>query len=119
LSDLIRSWEPEHQDLARRIGIVLLASVVVDLLGSVLILHFERGAAGSQIGNFGDSIFWVTTQLLTVSSQLPNPVTTGGRLVDVFLEIYAVVVVTTIAGTWSSYFHRRSMKRHGVPKQAD
>jgi hypothetical protein len=37
----------------------------------------------------------------------------------VFLEIYAVVVVTTIAGTWSSYFHRRSMKRHGVPKQAE
>ena len=32
-------------------------------------------------------------QLLTVSSQIRNPLTTGGRITDVFLELWAVIVV--------------------------
>ena len=101
-----------------RLGIVSLVSVVVVLVGSLLILHFEHGAKGTQITNFGDSVFWVSTQLLTVSSQLQNPFTVGGRVVDVLLEIYAVGVVTTVAGAWGSFFHRRSIKRHGMAQKA-
>ena len=37
-------------------------------------------------------------QLLTVSSQIKNPLTAGGRIVDVVLEVWAVIVVAGSAG---------------------
>jgi hypothetical protein len=45
-----------------------------------------------------------TVQLLTVSSQIKNPLTAGGRVVDVFLEIWALFVVTAIAGSFAAFF---------------
>jgi len=41
---------------------------------------------------------------LTVSSQIKNPLTVGGRIVDVFLEIWALFVVTAIAGSFAAFF---------------
>ena len=32
----------------------------------------------------------------------------GGKLLDVLLELYAIVVVTSVAGAFASFFHRRS-----------
>jgi hypothetical protein len=43
-------------------------------------------------------------QLLTVSSQIKNPLTTGGRIVDVVLELWAVIVVAGSAGALASFF---------------
>ena len=43
-------------------------------------------------------------QLLTVSSQMRNPVTTAGRFVDVVLEIWALFVVTAVAGSFAAFF---------------
>ena len=43
-------------------------------------------------------------QLLTVSSQLKNPLSSAGRIVDIFLEIWAVVVVAGSAGAIASFF---------------
>ena len=39
--------------------------------------------SGSAIHNLWDAFFFTTVQLLTVSSQMPNPLTTGGRIVDI------------------------------------
>ena len=70
---------PTHTHLRDRIVAIATFTFVVDLIASVAILMLERDAAGTKITNFGDSIFWVTTQLLTVSSQLPNPISPGAR----------------------------------------
>jgi hypothetical protein len=43
-------------------------------------------------------------QLLTISSQMPNPVTGPGRIVDVGLELYGLFVVTAFAGAFASFF---------------
>jgi hypothetical protein len=43
-------------------------------------------------------------QLLTVSSQMSNPATTGGRIVDIFLELTAITFVTAIAGAFAKFF---------------
>jgi hypothetical protein len=43
-------------------------------------------------------------QLLTVSSQMKNPVTSGGRVVDIFLELWAIFVVTAVAGSFATFF---------------
>jgi hypothetical protein len=43
-------------------------------------------------------------QLLTVSSQLPNPLSAAGRVVDIGLELWAVIVVAGSAGALASFF---------------
>ena len=60
---------------------------IVDVIGTVLMWLFEDDAARSEIHNLWDAFFFTTVQLLTVSSQMRNPVTTPGRLVDIFLEL--------------------------------
>jgi hypothetical protein len=59
----------------------------------------------------GDSAFWTTTQLLTVSSQLHNPISTPARVLDVGLQAYAISVVAAMAGSFGAFFHRRGNER--------
>ena len=62
----------------------------------------------TQIHTFGSAAFWTTTQLLTVSSQIINPISVGGRILDVFMEIYAITVIATLAGAFGSFIQKRS-----------
>jgi hypothetical protein len=107
----VRGATPTHEHLRSRIAFVVLATLVLDALASVLILAFERHASGTEITNLGDSLFWTTTQLLTVSSQLPNPISPAARVLDVFLQAYAISVVAVLAGSFGAFFHRRGLER--------
>ena len=51
---------------------------IVDVAGTFLMWLFDDDAPRSQIHNLWDACFFSTVQLLTVSSQMPNPVTTAG-----------------------------------------
>ena len=100
----IMSWQERHRVLVGRLLLVLIATAVVDVVGTILIYVFERHVHGGDIHSFGDALFFTTVQLLTVSSQIRNPLTTGGRIVDVGLEIWAVIVVAGSAGAVASFF---------------
>jgi hypothetical protein len=89
-------------------------TIVVDAIAIVLVFFFERHAPGSEITNIGDSIFWTSAQLLTVSSQLKNPISTGARVVDLFAELYAISIVATLAGSLGAFFHRRGLERNPI-----
>jgi hypothetical protein len=65
---------------------------------------FERNARQTDIHTFFDAFFFTTVQLLTVSSQIKNPLSVAGRIVDIFLEIWAVIVVAGSAGAIASFF---------------
>ena len=111
---------PTHSDLRDRVLAIVTLTVIFDLIASLLIWMFERHQPGTDIRTFGDALFWVTSQLLTVSSSLRNPVGTGARILDVLLEIWAISVVAALAGSFAAFFHRRSRERHGpAQKQAD
>ena len=99
-------FEERHRRLFARLALVVAATVVIDALGTVAIYFLERHAAGSQVKSVGDAVFFTTVQLLTVSSQLKNPVTGSGRVVDVLLELWAVVVVAGSAGAIAAFFQR-------------
>ena len=77
---------------------------VVDAVGTVLMWLFENDVSHSAIHNLWDAFFFATVQLLTVSSQMPNPVTTGGRIVDILLEVTALCLVSGVAGVFASFF---------------
>jgi hypothetical protein len=102
---------PAHRHLLSRVGMLVLATVALDLAGSAAIYLFERGARGTGIHSLGDALFWTSTQLTTVSSQLPNPASTPARILDVALQAYAVGVVAILAGSFGAFFHGRSMER--------
>ena len=101
------SWEERHRRLLARLAIVLMATLAIDALGSVLVYLLERGTDGTEITSFGDALFFTTVQLLTVSSQLKNPLTPWGRIVDVVLEVWAVIVVAGSAGAVAAFFSDR------------
>jgi hypothetical protein len=96
--------EERHRRLVARISIFFGLSVLVDVVFSILIWWCERHAGGTEIHNLWDAFFFTTVQLLTISSQLKNPLTTGGRILDLFLEGYAIVVVASLAGSFASFF---------------
>lgn len=82
---------------------IVFATVVVDLVCAVLALVFEDDAKQTQIKSFGSSLFWTTSQLLTISSSMANPLTTGGRILDVFMEIWAITIVAGLTGAIGSF----------------
>ena len=73
-------------------------------MGTLLVWITESGAKGGDIHGLGDAAFFTAVQLLTVSSSLPNPVTAVGKIVDVALELWAIFVVTAVAGSLATFF---------------
>jgi hypothetical protein len=106
-----RGVTPTHDHLRNRLAMIGIATVLLDAAASVIVFLFERHQAGTGITSLGDSFFWTSTQLLTVSSQLPNPISTPARVLDVFLQAYAITVVAMLAGSFGAFFHRRGIER--------
>ena len=107
VSRVARAVTPTHAVLRSRLVTLFVATVLLDAIASVLILGFERNEQGTQITNLGDSIFWTTTQLLTVSSQLPNPLSTQARVLDIGLQAWAISAVAILAGSFGAFFHHK------------
>jgi hypothetical protein len=99
--------------LRRRLTEALVLVGMVDVVGALLMWLFEDDVRRGEIHNLWDAFFFSTVQLLTVSSQMPNPVTTGGRIVDIFLELTALCFVTGIAGVFASFFLDARSERNG------
>ena len=99
-----RSPPHPHNVLRRRLLEALVLVAVVDAVGTFLMWLFENDVSPGAIHNIWDAFFFTTVQLLTVSSQMPNPLTTGGRVVDIVLELTALFLVTGIAGVFASFF---------------
>ena len=110
----------EHEmDVARgrfrsRVATLVGASLALDLVAAALALSFEHGAHDA-FSSYFDALFWTTTQLLTVSSQLPNPERAATKVLDVVLEAWAIIVVASLAATFSDLLHHRT--RHRAMKE--
>jgi hypothetical protein len=98
------SWGERHRRLVSRLLIALGLTALVDIAGAILIWALERHAKGTDIHGVGDAFFFSTVQLLTVSSQIQNPVTAAGKVVDVALELWALFVVSAVAGSFAAFF---------------
>jgi len=103
LSRLFRT-EERHRRLLARLVLALGVSIVVFGVGTVLVWLFESGQKGGDIHGLGDAAFFSAVQLLTVSSQIKNPLTSAGKIVDVVLEIWAIFVITAVAGSFATFF---------------
>jgi hypothetical protein len=100
----LSSYGEHHRRLAARLTLIVIATAVVDLLAAIAMYLLERHTRGTELRTFGQAVFFTTVQLLTVSSQIKNPLTPTGRLIDVALELWAVVVVAGSAGAVATFF---------------
>ena len=90
--------------------VIIVATVGIDLLFAIAAFLLERHSQQTEINSFGSAVFWTTTQLLTVSSQIKNPISVGGRVLDVFMEIYAITVIAALAGALGSFLQKRGQE---------
>jgi hypothetical protein len=103
-----RASTTTHRRLRERLTVIAVATVGVDLICAVLVLFLERNAHKTQIKTFGSALFWTSTQLLTVSSNLGNPISTGGRILDIFMELWAITVIAALTGAVASFLNKRA-----------
>src|SRR5918996_5929616 len=75
---LLRGATHTHRVLRSRLAILLGATLLLDAVGTILMFLLEHDHRGSGFDDVGGALFWVSAQLTTVSSQMPNPVMTGG-----------------------------------------
>ena len=113
---VFRADTPTHGRLRDALMVIVVTTVGVDLVSGVLAFMFERHVHGTQIHTFGSALFWTSTQLLTVSSQIPNPFSVGGRILDVAMEAYAITVVAALAGSIGSFLVRRAREVDPLPR---
>jgi hypothetical protein len=108
--DVFRATTTTHRRLRNVFVTVAVATVGVDLLCAVLAYLLEHHSHETEVKTFGSAAFWTTTQLLTVSSSVKNPISPGGRVLDVFMEIYAITVIATLAGGVGSFLQKRGIE---------
>ncbi len=107
---MLRAATVTHRRLRDQLVTIIVATVVIDLLCAIAAFLLERHSQQTEIKTFGSAAFWTTTQMLTVSSQIKNPISVGGRLLDVFMEIYAISVIATLAGAFGSFLQKRGQE---------
>src|ERR671919_1404293 len=107
---VLRGETHTHLVLRGRLAILLGATLLLDAVGTILMFLLEHDHRGSGFDDVGGALFWVSAQLTTVSSQMPNPVTTGGRVLDIILEVWAISVVATLAASLAAFLRARHVE---------
>jgi hypothetical protein len=107
---VLRGDSHTHRLLRSRLAFLLWVTLALDAAGTLIMYLFEADHRGSGFDDVGGALFWVSAQLTTVSSQMPNPVTTPGRILDLVLEIWAISVVATLAASLAAFFRARHVE---------
>jgi hypothetical protein len=107
---VLRGDSRTHRFLRARLTFLLGATLLLDAVATVAMYLFEHDHRGSDFDDLGGALFWVSTQLTTVSSQMSNPVSTPGRVLDIVLEIWAITVAATLAASLAAFFHARHIE---------
>jgi hypothetical protein len=107
---LIRGESHTHRFLRARLTFLFVATLLLDVAATLAMYALEHDEHGSGFHDLGGALFWVTAQLTTVSSQMPNPVTGLGQVVDIVLEIWAITVAATLAASLAAFFRARHVE---------
>ena len=116
--NVVRGGTPTHARLRDRLVAIALATVGFDVVCAVLGFLFEHDQKQTQIKSLGSALFWTTTQMLTVSSSLQNPISFPGRVLDVVMEIYAITVIGSMAGALGAFLVKRGEEIDAAAKPA-
>jgi hypothetical protein len=107
---VIRGESLAHSLLRSRLMFLFVATLILDAAATIAMYALEHDRSGSGFHNWGGALFWVTAQLTTVSSQMPNPVTGWGQAIDIVLEVWAITVAATLAASLAAFFRARHVE---------
>lgn len=97
-----------HTPFLRMLGIL----VVLWLLFSFFIYHFEAGSPGSSINSLGDALYWGIAAFSTAGIA-DTPTTDMAKLVGgIWIVIGSVLFFGTIVATITTYFMRPMQRPH-------
>lgn len=102
----------------RGIGYVVILTSVVAILGAAAMYAFEReGPAHKGFADYGDALWWTAMVMTTMGSEF-WPRTPEGRLVCVFLALYAFAIFGYTTATIASFLlgtpaNAEKEKKHG------
>lgn len=116
--DIARARTATHARLRDQLVGIAMATIGIDLICGGLAFVFEHHAKQTQIASFGSALFWTSTQLLTVSSSIQNPISTSGRVLDVAMEAYAITVIAGLAGALGAFMVKRGHELEQAAKNA-
>lgn len=103
VSSLNRSMRALGASLSRRgFGYVLALTVLVTFTGAAGMYAFENAAPGG-LKSYGEALWWTTMVLTTMGSQY-WPLTIEGRVLCVFLALYAFAVFGYVTATLATFF---------------
>jgi voltage-gated potassium channel len=83
---------------------VLLSVLAIIGVGAAAELAFEQHAAGTNIHDFGDALWWAIVTVTTVGYGDKYPVSAGGRGVAVVLMLTGIGLVGVLSASVASYF---------------
>lgn len=103
----------------RGFGYVVALTLLVALVGAAGMFALERDASGGALDGYAEALWWTGMVLTTLGSEY-WPRTPEGRLLTLFLSVYAVSIFGYIAATLASYFVERDAEqaKQGVAGQA-
>jgi ion channel len=107
---VLRGESRTHRFLRARLTFLIAATVAVDAIATAAMYMLEHDDPRSGFDNVGGALFWASAQLTTVGSQLPNPVTTPGRVIAIALSIWAITVAATLAASLAAFFRARHVE---------
>ncbi len=90
--------------LAARLGFLVVITFAIALAGTVAVYFLERDAPDTEITTVWDAFYFTTVQLLKVSSSLRNPLSTGGRILNIMFEFWGVIFVAGMTGSVATFF---------------
>lgn len=103
VSSLNRGMRALGASLSRRgFGYVLALTVLVTFTGAAGMYAFENAAPGG-LKSYGEALWWTTMVLTTMGSQY-WPLTIEGRVLCVFLALYAFAVFGYVTATLATFF---------------
>jgi hypothetical protein len=108
---VLRADSRTHRFLRTRLAFLLAATLLLDAVATVAMYLLEHDHRRSGFHSLGGALFWVSAQLTTISSPMPNPVTSAGRALDIVLEVWAITVAATLAGSLAAFFNARHVER--------
>lgn len=89
---------------------IFLALTSVTIIAAMLVLYFENQSNPAEYSGLWDSVWWALVTIFTVGYGDIRPITTGGRLVGIFVMISGVTLVSLITATISSIFVARKIR---------
>ena len=117
--NILRAKTRAHRHLRNRLLALFVVTVVMTLLFALGMFLIERNARGSDIHSYATAVYWSTAQLLTYGSSLSDPVTNAGRILEITMDVYGLVVIGTLTASIGAYFIGRAEQQLEVVEQQD